>query len=145
MPRYRTYHNNLNYNSNDKTTFRPKIENPIPLLVLVPTYEKKLGVTTPVYMTAQEALEDLGPDGKSKWMFYGSFKTYGGTETYSDDLWVIKDTATIETWFRPDIKSDCRIYVPATGAMYDIINEPENIGMRNQFLKFKCMRLKGGA
>jgi hypothetical protein len=78
-------------------------------------------------------------------MFYGSFKTYGGTETYSDDLWVIKDTATIETWFRPDIKSDCRIYVPATGAMYDIINEPENIGMRNQFLKFKCMRLKGGA
>lgn len=134
MPRYRSYHNNLNYNSNTGTSFRLKLDNTIPLILLVPTYEKVLGVTTPTYPKVE--------DGE---VFYGSFKTYGGTETYSDDLWVIKDTATVETWFRPDIKSDCRIVVPATGAMYDIINEPENVGMRNQFLKFKVMRLKGGA
>ena len=122
-----------------------KIENPIPLIVLVPTYDKKLGVTTPKYPSIAEALEVLDDHGKQKYVFYGSFKTYGGTETYSDDLWVIKDTATIETWYRPDIKSDCRIGVLANNAVYDVINEPENIGMRNQFLKFKCMRLKGGA
>lgn len=145
MPRYRSYHNNLNYNSNDRVTFRPKIENPIPLLLLVPEYEKKLGVTTPKYMSVEEALNVLDEHGNPKYVFYGSFKTYGGTETYSDDLWVIKDTATIETWFRPDIKSDCRIVVIENGAKYDVINEPEDIGMRHQFLKFKCMRLKGGA
>ena len=145
MPRYRSYHNNLNYNSNDRVTFRPKIENPIPLLLLVPEYEKKLGVTTPKYMSVEEALNVLDDHGNPKYVFYGSFKTYGGTETYSDDLWVIKDTATIETWFRPDIKSDCRIVVIENGAKYDVINEPEDIGMRHQFLKFKCMRLKGGA
>lgn len=145
MPRYRSYHNNLNYNSNDRVTFRPKIENPIPLLLLVPEYEKKLGVTTPKYMSVEDALNVLDDHGNPKYVFYGSFKTYGGTETYSDDLWVIKDTATIETWFRPDIKSDCRIVVIENGAKYDVINEPEDIGMRHQFLKFKCMRLKGGA
>lgn len=145
MPRYRSYHNNLNYNSNDKVTFRLKIENPIPLVVLIPTYEKKLGVVVPSYPTMEDALKELDERGKQKNVFYGSFKTYGGTETYSDDLWVIKDTATIETWFRPDIKSDCRIGVISNGAIYDVINEPENIGMRNQFLKFKAMRLKGGA
>lgn len=145
MPRYRSYHNNLNYNSNDRVTFRLKIENPIPLLLLVPEYEKKLGVTTPKYMSVEDALNVLDDQGNPKYVFYGSFKTYGGTETYSDDLWVIKDTATIETWFRPDIKSDCRIVVIENGAKYDVINEPEDIGMRHQFLKFKCMRLKGGA
>lgn len=145
MPRYRSYHNNLNYNSNDKVTFRLKIENPVPLLVLIPTYEKKLGVTTPVYPEVADALKVLDDNGNPKYVFHGSFKTYGGTETYSDDLWVIKDTATIETWYRPDIRSDCRIVVLSNNAMYDVINEPENIGMRNQFLKFKVMRLKGGA
>ena len=145
MPRYRSYHNNLNYNSNDKTTFRPKIENPIAMIVLSPTYDKKLGVTTPKYPTIAEALEVLDDHEKPKYVFYGSFKTYGGTETYSDDLWVIKDTATIETWYRPDITSDCRIGVLSNNAVYDVINQPEDIGMRHQFLKFKCIRLKGGA
>jgi len=145
MPRYRTYHNNLNYNSNDKTSFRLTIDNPIPLLVLVPTYKKYQGVTNVTYPSIEDAIKEEDAFGKPKYIFYGSFKTYGGTETYSDDLWVIKDTATVETWYRPDIKSDCRIVVLSNNAVYDVINQPENIGMRNQFLKFKVMRLKGGA
>jgi hypothetical protein len=31
------------------------------------------------------------------------------------------------------------------GAVFDILGEPENIEMRNQFLKFKVRRVKGGA
>jgi hypothetical protein len=31
------------------------------------------------------------------------------------------------------------------GAVYDIIGEPENLEMRNMFLKFKIRRVKGGA
>ena len=80
-------------------------------------------------------------------LIYGSFKTYGGSrseEKTVDGLMSIEDTAHVETWFRPDITSDCVIAVAQTGAKYEIINEPENIEMRNQFLKFRVRRVKGG-
>lgn len=77
-------------------------------------------------------------------MFYGSFRTFGGTERDVNGLYSIEDTATVETWYRPDITSDCRVAVAGTNAVYDIFGEPENIEMRCQFMKFKLRRVKGG-
>lgn len=74
-----------------------------------------------------------------------SFKTYGGQETNVNGVYSILDTASIETWYRPDIKADCRIKLLATGQVYEIIGKPENINMRNQFLKFKVRAVEGGA
>lgn len=74
-----------------------------------------------------------------------SFKTYGGTETTINDVYALEDTAQVETWYRPDIKADCGIKLLKTGQVYDIINTPENIDMRNQFCKFKVRAVKGGA
>ena len=71
-----------------------------------------------------------------------SFKTYGGTESVSNDVLTVEDTANIETWYRPDITSACRIKLGAK--FYDIVGEPENIEQRNQFLKFKVRGVKGG-
>ena len=113
-------------------SYRPKLENTIPLILLVPTYRTVHGVTTKTYSSEGD-------------MIYGSFKTYGGTERNIDGLYSIEDTAVVETWYRPDIRSDCRIRIASTGAVYDIINEPEDIDMRHQFLKFKVKRVKGGA
>lgn len=56
---------------------------------------------------------------------------------------VIEDTAVIETWFRPDIKSDC-ILEDVNGIRYEILGTPENINMRNQILRFKIRAVKGG-
>jgi hypothetical protein len=106
----------------------------IPLVLLIPTYSTALGVDTKTYPAIA--------DGE---LFYGSFKTYGGTEITVNGIYSIEDTAIIECWYRPDIKSDCRIGVPATGAVYDVEGQPENINMRNQFLRFKVRRYKGGA
>ena len=72
-----------------------------------------------------------------------SFKTYGGTETTSNDLLVVNDTATIETWYRPDITSSSQIRL--NNKAYEVIGEPENIEMRNQFIKFKVQAVRGGA
>lgn len=72
-----------------------------------------------------------------------SFKTYGGTEAEKNGVYNIIDTAQIETWYRPDIKSDC-ILETMDGKRYEILGEPENINMRNQFIKFKVQRVKGG-
>lgn len=74
-----------------------------------------------------------------------SFQTYGGTETTVNDLYILEDTAYVETWYRPDIKADCRIKLVKTGQMYEILNTPENIDMRNQFCKFKVRAIRGGA
>lgn len=114
--------------------YRPKLDNTIPMLLLIPEITTKHGVAYKSY-----------PDNDEGILIYGSFKTYGGTEKNVDGLYSIEDTAIILTWYRPDIKSDCRIVLAWTGAEYEIINEPENINMRNQFLRFKVKRVKGGA
>ena len=82
-----------------------------------------------------------------------NFKTFGGTETNNNGVLSVKDTAQVVCWYRPDIKADCRIVLLSAGvdekgkprAVYEIMGDPENIEMRNMFLKFKVHRIKGGA
>lgn len=74
-----------------------------------------------------------------------NFKTFGGTERLNNDVYIVEDTAQIVCWYRPDIKANCRMVRLSDGAVYDIIGEPENLEMRNMFLKFKIRRVKGGA
>lgn len=114
--------------------FKPSATFSVALMLLKPTYNTVQGVPTKSF----PALEN----GE---LFYGNFKTYGGTERDVNGLYSIEDTANVECWYRPDIKSDCRIGVISTGAIYEIFGEPENINLRNQFMKFKVRRVKGGA
>lgn len=114
--------------------FKPSAVFSVALILLEPTYSKAQGVPKKSFPALEEGV-----------LFYGNFKTYGGTERDVNGLFSIEDTAIIETFYRPDIKSDCRIGVPATGAIYEVFGEPENINMRNQYLKFKVRRVTGGA
>ena len=93
------------------------------------TTEKVLGVATKKYTK----IDDI----------FCTFKTYGGTETTSNDLLVVNDTAEIETWYRPDITSSSQIKLGEK--FYEVIGVPENIEMRNQFMKFKVQAVRGGA
>jgi hypothetical protein len=101
-----------------------------PLSFETATYETIKGVRKKVY--------------SSPIMFYGSFATWGGTERTENDLLVVENTAVIETWYRPDITSECRITNLWSGTKYEIIADPENIEMRNQYLRFKIRAIKGG-
>ena len=114
--------------------YRPALPFATALIVLKPTYEMVMGVSTKTL----PAIED-------GFTIFGTFKTYGGTEKVVDGLYSIVDTADIETWYRPDITSDCVIVLASNGARYELLNEPENINQRNQYLKFKVKRIKGGA
>lgn len=114
--------------------YRPALPFTVPLRLLKPTYTQKHGVNVKTF-----------PDVSAGVLIFGTFKTYGGTETTSNGVLSVEDTANIETWYRPDIKSDCIIAIADSGAKYEIVGEPENINMRNQFLKFKVRRVKGGA
>ncbi len=76
-------------------------------------------------------------------IFFANLKSYGGTERMANDLWVIEDTLMLTTWYRPDITANRRVQIMQTGAIYEIINEPENWELRNQFLVCKLKRVKG--
>lgn len=106
----------------------------VPLMLLIPTYDDAYGVDQKIY-----------PDIADGILIFGNFRTFGGTEQNVNGVYSIENTAIIETWFRPDVKSNCRIGVPQTGAIYDVLGEPENIGMRNQYLRLKVIEVKGGA
>jgi head-tail adaptor len=112
--------------------FKPAFPYSTPIELLIPSYTKKKGV--PV-----KSFPDIGI------RLNCSFKTYGGTETTANDLYTVIDTAIVETWYRPDIKPDCRIKLLPSGEVYDIIGKPENVNKRNQFLKFKVRAVEGGA
>ena len=74
-----------------------------------------------------------------------SAKSYGGTEKVINDLYVIEDTMVVETYYRPDITSDCNLRLLDDNSTWEILNTPENIDRRNMFLKFKVKRIKGKA
>lgn len=112
--------------------FKPAFPFDAPIELLIPSYTTKKGVQVKSF-----------PDNGIR--LNCSFKTYGGTETTTNNLYTVIDTAIIETWYRPDIKSDCRIKLLSSGQVYEIIGKPENINMRNQFIKFKVQAVEGGA
>ena len=103
----------------------------VPLYLYVPKTVTIKGSTKKVYPENGE-------------LIYCTFRTFGGTERTSNDALVIENTATVETWYRPDIKADCKI-VDADGVEYEILGAPENISQRNQYLVFKIRAVRGGA
>lgn len=114
--------------------YRPSAPFNVPLVLLIPTYTTVSGVRKKTFPEIADGI-----------LFNGSFKSYGGTERDVNGIYSIEDTANVQTWYRPDIKSGCRVAIAGTNAVYDILGEPENIDMRNQYLVFKVSRVKGGA
>lgn len=100
--------------------------------ILVPTYATYKGVPTKAYP-------------KDGIRFNCSWKTFGGTESITNDAYTVIDTANVETWYSPVITSECRVKLLSTGEVYEILGKPENINMRNQFMKFKVRAIQGGA
>ena len=115
-----------------RTRYIPAQPFNVPMCLLAPTVTTVKGVKKLTY-----------PDPKDGVRFNGSFRTFGGTESTENNLYTVVDTATIDTWYRPDIKADCRIYLYETGATYEVKGSPEDIDMRHQFLKIRVQRIGG--
>ncbi len=108
----------------------------VPMMLLVPAYETKKGVPKKVYPDYRKLSDEYRLDG--------NFRTFGGTETTVNGVLTIADTAVVQTYYRPDIQSDCAVVLLESGKVYEIMNEPEDIDMMHQFMQFKVKRLKGG-
>ena len=115
--------------------FKPDVPFDVAMKILLPEVKMVKGVKKKTYPNPNEL--------DSSFMFFGSFRTFGGTENFSNDVYTVFDTAIIQTWFRPDITTECKIYVCNTGETYDMLTPPENINMRNQFMQFKVQKVGG--
>lgn len=110
--------------------YRPSGPFCVPMELLIPTASKVKGSLAKTYPEKGDTI-------------FGRFRTFGGTELNANGTVVVENTATVETWYRSDIKADCRLRV--NGINYEIIAEPENIEMRNQFMILKIRAMAGGA
>ena len=117
--------------------YRPSVPFNVPMKLLIPQWTTVNGARKKTYPTPEQTSDDL--------MFFGSFRTFGGTEVVSNNVYTLENTATIETWFRPDITADCRVILLQTGEIYELLGTPENSEMRNQFLNFKVKKVGGKA
>lgn len=111
--------------------YKPNLPFAVPMFLFIPSFVTAKGSTKKSYPSSGE-------------LFYCSFRTFGGTEKVVNDVISVEDTAVIETWYRPDVTADC-IIQDENGTKYEILGTPENIEMRNQFLKFKIRAVRGGA
>lgn len=114
--------------------YRPQQPFNVAMRLLVPTTTIVKGVAKKVYSEID----------KSE-LFFGSFRTFNGTENFSNEVYTIFSTATIDTWFNPNFSTDCMIYVIETGEEWRIISEPEDIDMRHQYMQFKVEKVGGKA
>ena len=100
-----------------------------------------LTLQTPKTTTAKGSTKKTYTDAET---IYCSFRTFGGTERTSNDALIVENTAIIETWYNPKITADSRVKT-VDGGVYEILGTPENIEMRNQYMRFKIREVRGGA
>lgn len=102
---------------------------------------------TPLKLFTPECVTEKGSTKKvykdANTIIFTSFRSFGGTEKVSNGVLITEDTVTIETWYNPKIKADCRLYSGDTP--YEIIGTPEDIECRHQYMRFKIRKVQGGA
>lgn len=119
-------------------SFKPTLPFNVPMKLLIPQTTESYGVTKKIYPDP-ETVDD------EKYLFFGSFRTFGGTETTVNGVYSIIDTATVDCWYRTDITANCRVYLIDTGETWEIIGRPENIGMQYMYMQFKMKKIGGAA
>lgn len=71
-----------------------------------------------------------------------NWKGMGGTESIESGTLVVHDTAVLTMWYQPDIDQKDRILLnDDINIAYEVLNQPENVEMRNMYLILKVKRV----
>lgn len=115
----------------------------VPMYLLIPTETRVQGAAQKIWPQIPEAGKPAPENAPP--LIWGSFRTFGGSESSRDGVYTIVNTATIDTWWRPDITAACRIALAEIGDQYDIIADPEDIERRHQYMQLKVRKVGGKA
>ena len=114
--------------------FTPAAPFNVAMRLLIPTETYVKGTVKKVY-----------PEPQDSPLLFGSFRTFGGSETVVNNVYSVEATGVIDTWYRPEIKPNCRIYIIESNETYEIVNDPEDIEKRHQFIQFKVRKVTANA
>ena len=107
----------------------------VPAILLVPVHTEELKQTRKIYTDPNEVGKDM--------RLSVSFKTYLGTDKVVNGVLTVERTGKMMTYWRPDLKSDCHIYLPESQQEYEILGDPEDIDGRHQLIYLKVRSIGG--
>ena len=113
----------------------PSVPFTVPMKILIPTWSTVGGVRKKTYPDINTVSDDK--------IIFVSFRSFGGTDVEKNGVLTVEKTAVVETWYRPDITSDCRLAMLETDDVCEILGEPEDIEMRHQYMKMKVRSVGG--
>lgn len=109
--------------------YQPQVPFSVPALHLKRSTEKVNGVNQETFTEGAK--------------FFCSAKSYGGTEKVVNDVYVVEDTWTVDTWYNPEFAKGDRIRFLDDNREYEILASPENINRRGQYMRFKVVAIGG--
>lgn len=101
-----------------------------PFKILKRTVEKVDGMNNTTYTELPNVL-------------YCTAKSYGGTEKVINDVYVVVDTLTFQTYYTPLLSKGDKIRLLDDNTEYEVLASPENINRANKWLVFKGERISG--
>lgn len=114
--------------------FKPSGPFNVAMRLLIPQESQTLGVTKKTFPAPADSPQ-----------IFASIRQFSGMERLTDGVVQPVNQITACTWYRPDIKADCKLYLEFTGETYDIQGEPEDIEMRHKWLLVKIKKAGGRA
>lgn len=110
--------------------YQPQTPFNVPFKILSSTMNKVNGVNTLTFVESEE-------------VYFCSARAYVGSPKNINDLSAEEDTLTIDTYFIPKLKKNDRIKLMDDDSTWELKLSPENINRRNQYSRFKVVRVHG--
>lgn len=110
--------------------YQPQTPFNVPFKILSSTMTKINGVNTNTYVEGTE-------------VYFCNAKAWLGANKNINNLSAEEDTLTIDTYFIPILKKNDRIKLLDDDSVWELKLSPENIDRRNQYSRFKVVRVHG--
>lgn len=110
--------------------YQPQVPFNVPFKILSSTLNKVNGVNTITFVEGDE-------------IYFCSAKAYVGANKNVNDVAVEEDTLTIDTYYIPNLKKNDHIILLDDNSEWELPLHPENIDRRNQWSRFKVVRIRG--
>ena len=76
-------------------------------------------------------------------VYYCSARAYLGSPKTINDISAEEDTLVVDSYWIPELKKNDRIRLLDDDSIWELYVSPENINRRNQYAKFKVVRING--
>ena len=110
--------------------YQPQVPFNVPFHILRATVKKINGVNSLEFNEDSE-------------LYFCNAKAYVGTIKNVNDLSSEEDTLTVDTYWIPTLKKNDRIRLLDDDTVWELYVAPENINRRNQYSRFKVVRIRG--